>query len=95
MRRKGSFPLFLDSSSIRLLVASSEVVIKNAYQNITSTPRSGKTHKAQMDEALMLDGEPLAQQKHWISQKIGDKVVPKLQICIHTIQSLMQGQRLQ
>ncbi len=42
-----------------------------------------QVHKAQMDEALMLDGEPLAQQKHWISHKLGDKVVPKLHASIH------------
>jgi hypothetical protein len=51
-------------------------------------------HKAQMDQALMLDGEPPAKQKHWISHKIGDKVVPKLHACIRASQSLMHGQRL-
>ncbi len=53
-----------------------------------------RVHKAQMDEALMIDGEPPSQQKHWISQEIGDKVVPKLHACIRATQSLMQGQRL-
>jgi hypothetical protein len=47
-----------------------------------------------MDQALMLDGEPPANQKHWISHEIGDKVVPKLHACICATQSLMQGQRL-
>jgi hypothetical protein len=42
----------------------------------------------------MLDGEPPAKQKHWISHEIGDKVVPKLHACIRASQSLMQGQRL-
>jgi hypothetical protein len=51
-------------------------------------------HKAQMDQALMLDEEPPAKQKHWISHEIGDKVVPKLYACIRASQSLMQGQRL-
>jgi hypothetical protein len=54
-----------------------------------------QVHKAQMDEALMLDGEPLAQQKHWISHKIGDKVVPKLHACIIATQICMLDQSLQ
>jgi hypothetical protein len=54
-----------------------------------------QVYKAQLDKALMVDGEPKAQQKHWISHKIQDKVVPKLPVCIHATQSLMQGQRLQ
>jgi hypothetical protein len=47
-----------------------------------------------MDQALMLDGEPPAKQKHWISHEIGDKVVPKFHACICASQSLMHGQRL-
>jgi hypothetical protein len=53
-----------------------------------------RVHMAQMDQALMLDGEPPAKQKHWISHEIWDKVVPKLHTCIRALQSLMQGQRL-
>jgi hypothetical protein len=53
-----------------------------------------RVHKAQMDEALMIDGEPPSQQKHWISHEIGNKVIPKLHACIRATQSLMQGQRL-
>jgi hypothetical protein len=48
-----------------------------------------------MDEALMLNREPPAHQKHWISHKIGDKVLPNLHACIRPNQSLMQGLRLQ
>ncbi len=43
----------------------------------------------------MLDDEPSAKQKHWITHEIGDKVVPKLHACICANQSSMQGQRHQ
>jgi hypothetical protein len=46
-----------------------------------------------MYEALIINGEPTAQQKHWISLAIGDKVVTKLYACICATQSLMQGQQ--
>jgi hypothetical protein len=48
-----------------------------------------------MTKALMLDDESSAQQKHWITHEIGDKVVPKLHACIPANQSIMQGQRHQ
>jgi hypothetical protein len=52
------------------------------------------------ESLLMLDGEPLAQQKYWISHEIGDKGIPRLHACIHATdarltQSFTQGQRLQ
>jgi hypothetical protein len=64
------------------------------FQSATFLDICVRVHKAQMDQALMLDGEPPAKQKHWISHEIGDKVVPKLHACIRASQSLMQGRRL-
>jgi hypothetical protein len=64
------------------------------FQSATFLDICVRVHKAQTDQALMLDGEPPAKQKHWISHEIGNKVVPKLHACIRASQSLMQGQRL-
>jgi hypothetical protein len=86
--------LISEISSIHERWASHPVVQLPYFQTEAFLDIRRRVHKAQMDEALMLDGDPPAQQKHWISHEIGDKVVPKLHACIRATQCLMQGQRL-
>jgi hypothetical protein len=75
---------------------SSHAVLKLPFfKSPTFVDICHRVRKAQMSEALMLDDAPSAQQKHWITHEIGDKVVPKLHACIRANQSLMQGQRRQ
>jgi hypothetical protein len=87
--------LICESSPIHVRWASHPVLKLPFFKSPIFLDICHRVRKAQMTEALMLDDEPSAQQKHWITHEIGDKVVPKLHACIRANQSIMQGQRHQ
>jgi hypothetical protein len=87
--------LICEGSPIHVRWASHSVLKLPFFKSPIFIDIFHRVRKAQMTEALMLDDEPLAQQKHWITHEIGDNVVPKLHACIRANQSIMQGQRHQ
>ncbi len=87
--------LICESSPIHVGWASHPVLKLPFFQSPIFIDICHRVRKSQMSKALMLDDEPSAQQKHWITHEIGDKVVPKLHACIPANQSIMQGQRHQ
>ncbi len=87
--------LICESSPIHVRWASHSVLKLPFFKSPIFIDICHRVRKAQMTEALMLDDEPSAQQKQWITHEIGDKVVHKLHACIRANQSIMQGQRHQ
>jgi hypothetical protein len=84
--------LICESSPIHIRWASHSVLKFPFFKSPIFIDICHRVRKAQMTEALMLDDEPSAQQKQWITHEIGDKVVHKLHACIRANQSIMQGQ---
>jgi hypothetical protein len=84
--------LIIESPSIQERWSSHPVALLPFFATESFLDIRARVQKAQKLEALMIDDEPPAQQKHWISREIGDKVVPKLNASIRTSQTLMQVQ---
>jgi hypothetical protein len=83
--------LICESSPIHVRWASHSVLKLPFFKSPIFIDICHHVRKAQTTEALMLDDESSAQQKHWITHKFGDKVVPKIHACIRANQSIMQG----
>jgi hypothetical protein len=84
--------LIYESSPIHVCWASHSVLKLPFFKSPIFIDIFHRVRKAQMTKALILDDEPSAQQKHWITHVIGDKIVPKLHACIRANQSIMLGQ---